>query len=300
MLLHRVFAATLFVIVFIAAMCADYWTGTSLALHGVFLIVTFLCFLEFWPMCRATGLQTFSKWGTLSGCLLVCVHFWTLHIVSENQSFETLHRADLIMNGAMVIAVLGAFVLTASRQNFQASLGGLGVTCLGMIYIWFMPSFVLKLRHLGTDGMTGGKDWEHFGSKMVIATIVVAKGCDVAAYLIGRWKGKHKAFPILSPGKTIEGLVAGLAGSSLLALLLTHEYVAVLPREKFGVFQALIFGLLVGLSGMMGDLAESILKRSAGVKDSSHMVPGYGGMMDVIDSLVVAGPVAYFLVPILI
>jgi phosphatidate cytidylyltransferase len=91
-------------------------------------------------------------------------------------------------------------------------------------------------------------------------------------------------------------MAAGLLGSLLLAAVLRLPWVNVLPAAQFGWGATAAFGLLVGFSGMMGDLSESLLKRSAGVKDSGETLPGYGGVLDVVDSLMVAGPVAYFLV----
>lgn len=306
MLLQRVLAATLLISLLTGCMCADYYYfANSYLLHGIVLIGTFLALREFWTLCRARGLQTFSTWGTLSGVLLVAAHFWSLQIWSHPSDSLTerliyLHRADKIITGAMAVAVMGVFFLTARRHQYEASIGGLGVTCLGLIYLWFLPSFLMKLRHIGVDGLLGGRDWEHFGAKMVVATIVVSKGCDVFAYLVGRKIGKHKAFPDLSPGKTKEGVAAGIVGSVLLALLLRTSFLNVLDPTAFSVVETIIFGVFIGFSGILGDLSESLLKRSAGVKDASHYVPGFGGVLDVIDSLVVAGPVAYFLVPVMI
>lgn len=306
MLFQRILAAAFMIGFLTAAMCADYYYfANSFLLHAFCLIGTFFCLREFWTLCRAREMQTFSTWGTLSGVALVVAHFWALQIwcTPGEDLFERvayLNRADRVITGAMAVAVMGVFFLTARRHQYEASLGGLGVTCLGLIYLWFLPSFLLKLRHLGDDGMLGGRNWNTFGSKMVVATIVISKGCDVFAYLLGRKFGKHKAFPDLSPGKTKEGVAAGLIGSVLLALLLRMPFFDVLPESQFGVMKAIIFGFCIGISGIMGDLSESLLKRSAGVKDASHVVPGYGGVLDVIDSLVIAGPVAYFLVPLMI
>ncbi|MBI3828449.1 MAG: phosphatidate cytidylyltransferase [Planctomycetes bacterium] len=306
MLFQRILAATFMIGLLTAAMCADYYYfENSFLLHAFCLIGTFFCLREFWVLCRARGMQTFSTWGTLSGLALVAAHFWALQIWSStgenlHDRVAYLNRADKVITGAMAVAVMGVFFLTARRHQYEASLGGLGITCLGLIYLWFLPSFLLKLRHLGDDGMLGGTNWNTFGSKMVVATIVISKGCDVFAYLIGRKLGKHKAFPDLSPGKTKEGVAAGLIGSVLLALLLRAPFLNVLPEVQFGLIKAIIFGFCIGISGIMGDLSESLLKRSAGVKDASHVVPGYGGVLDVIDSLVIAGPVAYFLVPLMI
>ena len=207
-------------------------------------------------------------------------------------------RAANLEMGALAIAILGAFLVTAKRHKFEASLGGVAVTCLGLFYIYFLPAFILKLRHVGTDGFVGGNDWNNFGHKMVVATIVLAKGCDVWAYLIGRLLGRHKAFPALSPGKTLEGIAAGLVGSVLTSLILHLKGVGVL--SNFSLLETCIIGFCIGFAGIMGDLAESLLKRSAGTKDAGHVVPGYGGALDVIDSLIVAGPVAYFLIPAMI
>ncbi len=124
---------------------------------------------------------------------------------------------------------------------------------------------------------------------MVVATITLAKGCDVWAFLVGKLLGRTKAFPILSPGKTVEGLAAGLIGSVLTALFLQWPAIGILsrfsPRCKpdFSDWS-------LGFSGILGDLAESLLKRSAGAKDAGHVVPVTGGAMDVVDSLMVAVP----------
>lgn len=294
MLLHRLFAAVVLVVLLGLVLWVDwFWLRDSLLLHAFFLIGVYFAAREFWPLCRATGHQTFSNWGTLSPCALVAAHYYSLHLVD-------VHEARIVMEGTLVVAVLGAFLFSAFRHDYKASLGGLGVTCLGLLYLWYLPSFLLKIRHMGTDGFCNGLDWNTFGTKLVIATIVVAKGCDVWAYLVGRKWGTRKVFPNLSPGKTLEGGIAGLAGSVLLALLLRCDAIDVLPARHFDILGTVLFGFLVGFAGMMGDLSESLLKRSAGVKDASKLVPGYGGLLDVMDSLVVAAPVAYFLIPVML
>ena len=301
MLVKRIIAATCMITLLAAAMWVDlYVFHDSIMLHLVFLIGAFLSFLEFWPLCRATGHQTFSVWGTLSGCSLVVVHYFTMRLATNPGTKESVQQAANLFSGTLAVAILGAFFLTARRSQFAASLGGVAVTCLGLLYIFYLPSFVLKLRHLNQiTGLVGGPvpEWNLFGHKMVVATIVLAKGCDVWAFLIGRVLGRHKAFPVLSPGKTVEGVAAGLIGSILTALFLRWEPISVLPASSFTFASACVLGFCIGFAGIMGDLAESLLKRSAGAKDAGHVVPGYGGTMDVVDSLMVAGPVAYFLIP---
>jgi len=298
LLAKRVLAASVMIVLLAAALWTDlHYFRDSILLHAIFLIGAFFSFREFWVLCRATGHQTFSIWGTFSGCALVAVHYISMRLMITNEP-QKIQLALNISMGALSAAILGSFFLTARRHQFAASLGGVAVTSLGLLYIYFLPSFILKLRHLGEDGLIGGPNWNIFGHKMVVATVVLAKGCDVWAYLIGRMLGKHKAFPDLSPGKTIEGVAAGILGTVIVALFLSWKPIGVL--SQFALWKVCLIGLLIGVAGIMGDLAESLLKRSAGAKDAGQVVPGYGGAMDVVDSLMVAGPVAYFLIPAMI
>jgi phosphatidate cytidylyltransferase len=297
MLASRVLAAAVMILALGGCLTADlYAFHTALLLHVFFLIGTLQAFREFWPLCRAVGQETFSKWGTGSGCALLLAHYWLLH------RSAALGRVDPValnlLWGVMVAAFLGTFLLSARRHRYTSSLGSLGVTCLGLIYLWFLPSFVLKVRYLGADGRLGGADWLEFGQSLLIAVLVVAKGCDLAAYCGGRLWGRRRVFPQLSPGKTLAGVVAGLSGAMGLALLLRLPLCGVLTAFSWPA--TLLFGLAVGFAGMMGDLSASLLKRSAGAKDAGISVPGYGGVLDVMDSLTVAGPVAYFLIPAII
>jgi phosphatidate cytidylyltransferase len=122
--------------------------------------------------------------------------------------------------------------------------------------------------------------------------IVVVKMGDIGAYLVGSLIGRHKMAPLLSPGKTIEGAAGSLAFSCLASWLMIGRLV---PLSEPGPWWGWIaFGLLVGAAGIVGDLAESLLKRDAGMKDSSTWLPGFGGVLDIIDSLLLSAPVAWF------
>jgi len=297
MLAKRFFAASTMICAMTAALWIDVaYFQDSILLHVVFLLGTYFSFREFWPLCRATGHQTFSIWGTLSGCGLVIAHYFCMRWLTTPGTLRSAIESWNLWNGALAVSFLGTFLLTARRKKLESSLGGVAVTSLGLLYIVFLPSFVMKIRHLNLHGSIGGpvSEWNQFGHRMVIATLVLAKGCDVCAYLVGKALGKHKAFPILSPGKTIEGLIGGLAGSLLMALFLWWDKIGVLTY--FPIWKAAIIGVIIGASGILGDLMESLLKRSAGAKDAGQLVPGYGGVLDVVDSLMVAGPVAYYLI----
>jgi phosphatidate cytidylyltransferase len=127
------------------------------------------------------------------------------------------------------------------------------------------------------------------GVTALALTIFVPKFCDVGAYFTGRFLGRHRMSSVLSPKKTWEGFAGGLAVAVLTALLINGYF----PILRGGAAAAVGFGLTVGLAGILGDLAESLIKRDCRRKDASQVVPGFGGVLDVIDAILFAAPVAY-------
>jgi len=146
-------------------------------------------------------------------------------------------------------------------------------------YLGLLPSFFLLIRWLPN----------HSGWMLALA-IFVPKCCDIGAYATGRIFGKHPFTPRLSPKKTWEGIAGGLV-SSIGVAVMAGEFV---PVFHDGIGEAALFGLVLGIAGILGDLAASMIKRDAFAKDSSRTVPGFGGVLDVIDSILFAGPVAYY------
>lgn len=130
----------------------------------------------------------------------------------------------------------------------------------------------------------------------MLSLVIVVKMCDTGAYTVGRLIGRRKMAPVLSPKKTIEGAIGGLVFACLgswaafhwLTPAITHS-----SRPPSPAWGWLAYGLLVAMAGMLGDLAESLLKRDLGRKDSSTWMPGFGGVLDVLDSIILAAPVAY-------
>ncbi len=123
--------------------------------------------------------------------------------------------------------------------------------------------------------------------------LLVVKSTDIGAYFGGRYLGKHKLIPWLSPGKTWEGLFCGLATAALVGLGCSLVWPHALSTITWP--KALIFGIVIGGVGQAGDLLESLMKRDAQVKDSGNIIPGFGGLLDVIDSPLLAAPAAYLL-----
>lgn len=151
-------------------------------------------------------------------------------------------------------------------------------------YLGLLPCFFTQLRWLYDAG-------DARGTTALALAIFVPKGCDIGAYITGRLLGRHKMTPILSPKKTWEGAGGGLLFAVLVALGIDRLGSAPVIGACWG--WAIVFGILVGAAGMLGDLAESLLKRDCQKKDASAAVPGFGGVLDVVDSVLFAAPVVY-------
>jgi phosphatidate cytidylyltransferase len=270
-------------------------SGAGLGLHLLFLLGTLLALREVYALCRAAGLEVFEGWGLAAAAGLTLTHYAAMWLVAGG-GWPSARAIDLL-RAALAFAMLSLFYRAARGGPSPACLRALCGTAFGLLYLWYLPAFFLALPYLGTDGALFGPSWSAHGWRWVLALIVIAKGCDVFALAVGACFGRRHVFPKLSPGKTLEGYLAGALGSVLLAALLRWEAVSVLPANLFGWGETLLLGLALGLAGMAGDLSASLLKRSAGVKDASSQIPGFGGVLDVVDSLVVAAPVAWLLFP---
>lgn len=193
--------------------------------------------------------------------------------------------------GFGALLTLGALLVAASaiweRGVEGQPLLSVSTTVFGALYTGGLLSFGLLLRHLpGTSGPA-------HGTALVFAPVLLTWTSDTFAYFVGRQWGSRKLIPRVSPGKTVEGSVGALVGSVLVAV--AYSFVlARFPTYRFGLFEAAIFGLLISVAAQVGDLAESLFKRDAGVKDSGALLPGHGGALDRFDSLLFTLPLAYF------
>jgi phosphatidate cytidylyltransferase len=176
--------------------------------------------------------------------------------------------------GAVAVAVLGLGVRCGPRHGASGAAATAGVALLALVLLGALPGFWLLLRRAE-------------GAWLVAGVVLVVKACDIGAYTIGRLLGRAALVPWLSPGKTWEGLIGGLLSAGALAALLAGLSGDLDPEI------AAAGGLLLGLVGQAGDLTVSALKRDAGAKDTGVGVRGFGGMLDVMDALLLAGPVAY-------
>lgn len=146
----------------------------------------------------------------------------------------------------------------------------------GIVYIPVLLSYIILIRN-GTDGAT----WIFLLVSLVFAG-------DIGAYYAGSYLGRHKLCPTISPKKTVEGSIGGLIANFVAGSFFVYFFLPLLPWST-----SILFFLVIGIAGQVGDLFESILKRSVNLKDSGVMLPGYGGLLDRVDSMLFAAPVAY-------
>lgn len=182
--------------------------------------------------------------------------------------------------GCLVLAVALAFY--SRHKSVEGVVAGTGGALLSFVYLGLMFGFLLAIRRENSA-------W------VLLWLLLVTKACDIGAYFTGKSIGRHKLIPWLSPGKTWEGLFGGMALSALVSwggLWVLHRTAGTgMP----GVGWALLPGLVFAVVGQAGDLLESMFKRDAGIKDSGAWVPGFGGVLDIIDSPLLVAPVGYWL-----
>ena len=184
--------------------------------------------------------------------------------------------------GALWIMLLLTWAL-ADRAPDERPLEAVGTTLLGVAYTGVLPAFILAIRHTRFPERSWAGAW------LVFYPLVVTWVCDSAAMFGGQRFGGAKLAPNVSPGKTKSGTVAGVVGSLVVAPLFAFG-VFPLVGVTIPVWQLLAMAAALSVVGQVGDLAESLFKREAGVKDSSHLIPGHGGVLDRLDS-------RYFVVP---
>jgi phosphatidate cytidylyltransferase len=183
----------------------------------------------------------------------------------------------VLFSGGIIVSL---FTLVFRRQKFNA-FPAWAWTFAGILYIGWLLGYAVALRHVD-----GGRNWLFFA-------LFCTFGSDTAAFFTGRAIGRHKLAPSISPGKTWEGTTGGLLGAVGVGLLFLLDTPVSLAAQ-LTVWQAGALALLVSVFGQMGDLVESLFKRNVGAKDSGRLMPGHGGILDRMDSVVFAIVIVYY------
>jgi phosphatidate cytidylyltransferase len=193
------------------------------------------------------------------------------------------------------LALLAAFIVEMVRYRAPGrSVIQLAGTVLTFSYVGLLLSFIIQLRAIQPARASQAGTW---GLIALVSLIACVKAGDIGAYTLGRLIGRHKMTPILSPGKTWEGAAGAVIGAALAGWLVFAIWVqrdlSLRLESTRSALAWTAYGALLGIVGLTGDLAESLLKRDLGSKDSSPWMPGFGGILDLLDSILFAAPVAY-------
>jgi len=261
--------------------------GTILSGYEQFFFVTIagiglLGLWEYYEMLDRRSIPNFKLTALICAVVFFAASFLTFRAHSPDKSYD------------FEIAVLLTFLLVVfARQMFQRTrdrnpLETMAYTLFGLLYIVWLFNFLTKIVYLAPRGPLG----ETTGQYYVLYLLLVTKFSDMGAYLVGSMFGRHKLVPHISPHKSWEGL----AGAVLMATAGSFGLWLLIPN-RLSVFTSTdvaVLGVLLGLGAVIGDLAESIVKRGADAKDSGGLLPGIGGVLDLIDSVLFTAPLLFF------
>ncbi|MBI5872679.1 MAG: phosphatidate cytidylyltransferase [Candidatus Omnitrophica bacterium] len=222
---------------------------------------------EFFSLIEKKGIPMYKYFGTAIGVVIP---------LSIYGRFELTKGWELLF---IALALLTLFILQFSRRETTNAVVGISTTMFGLLYIAWFFSFMIKIKLLPA------------GTSLVACLLLVTKGADIGAFLVGMWRGRHSLIPRISPKKTIEGTLGGMA-FGVVGALISKSF---LP--DFSIFtwpNMIILGVVLSGLGLLGDLSESLIKRDCSTKDSNTLFPGMGGVLDVIDSLLFTAPAFYF------
>ncbi len=278
MTLTRVLTAAVLVPVVVCIM----WWGSTGLVAAILGLTTLLALLEFFAMAEKAGSPGYRTWTGV--CALAVLFQQWAATETESRTLDhsvTLTRAaagtPLALDFILVAFVIGtAAIALGNRRPLTEVLPAIGISAAALVFVVLPLSFIVRLHGIS-----------RIGPKLLVFVLVLVWVGDTLAYFVGRAVGRLPMAAHVSPKKTWEGAAANLVGSLIVAVIFARW----LPIDPV---QLLAMAGLGNIAGQIGDLLESAYKRSAGVKDSSRLLPGHGGVLDRIDALVLAAPVVWY------
>ena len=241
---------------------------------------------EYFALLKSGGISHHRGMGMTAAVVLIGMTFWVLHSTDFFRQFAIFPLETLVM----AFLVMALFLREYGRNDpGRATAEAITFTLFGVVYIPWLFLFMAKLLYLTPRSPEGHLT----GQYLVLFVVAVTKFTDVGAFLGGSIFGRTPFFPNISPKKTCEGILAGIVLGVLVGIGVFHFFAHQLPPFSMNLVCGLSF--LIAIAGVAGDLAESLLKRSVQSKDSGHALPGIGGGLDLIDSLLFTLPLFYFL-----
>jgi phosphatidate cytidylyltransferase len=250
---------------------------------GVFLLLmgllAFAGLAEFYGLAEKRGIACFKWCGLFGGVLLMIGTF--LNLTGHLGTNDSPARVNDFETGFLILFVLGLCVRQFISKNNTTGIISISVTLFGLMYVPWLLNFVQKINFFpGVEG-------KYF----LLYFILITKFSDMGAYAIGSLIGRHKMIPRISPGKTWEGFGGAIVVSTGASLAFVHFLGA--HMFAMNTLHAIILGVILSSTAVIGDLIESLFKREAGVKDSGSFFPGIGGILDLLDSLLFNAPIMY-------
>ncbi|MDB5387960.1 MAG: phosphatidate cytidylyltransferase [Planctomycetaceae bacterium] len=271
-------------------MALDAYTGRSA--WGLLLLATLLCIRATSELSALFRVRAFEiqSWLVQLGSLIVLCSNWVERLASPAADVHIRQPAAL---GPCMLAFALVFLVLLWSQAVRFRRPGNSMESLGgeifiVSYVGILLSMTVQLRWVAGS---------HIGLVALGSLVVTAKCGDIGAYFLGKFFGRRKLIERLSPGKTWMGACGAVVGAVLGALL---WFGAIAPlihsaAKSANLVWAAVFGIAIGIVGLLGDLCESLIKRDTGKKDSAALLPEFGGVLDLIDSVIYAAPVAYLL-----
>ncbi len=266
-------AAVALPLLFAAIILPIYIPETVWIFVGVAIVALGAGLFEFFSLTKKMELKADAGVGYIGAALL------TLAFVVDSPS-----RSPELLVLVIAVSIVGLLISQTFRfqADFTKLLAGIGVTLLGVLYLAFLGGFLIAMR-VGFENVPG------LSTKLLLFFFIVIFASDAGAYFVGKAIGKHKLIPKISPGKTWEGLFGGIAAGAAAAAICTTTFFPELAYQA-----SLPLAAVMAIAAVFGDLAESAIKRGAGAKDSAAILPGHGGLLDRLDSLLFNAPILYY------
>jgi phosphatidate cytidylyltransferase len=269
--------------VLIPIVVALVWYGPSALLAAIAAVVAIMALFEFFAIGDKIGLRAFKKWTYFGAALIFYAQYSQglveTHTFSEGLSvIRNAATGVLSLDAAFLIFIFGCVAIGLfTRRPLLEVLPAVAISSAAILFIALPFSYILRVNELET-----------VGKKLVLFTLVLVWAGDMVAYFVGKSMGRVKMAPALSPKKTWEGAVGNVVASVLVAIAFARWI-------QIDTLTLVAIAIAANIAGQAGDLIESAYKRGASIKDSGAILPGHGGMLDRIDSLILAAPVVWIL-----
>jgi phosphatidate cytidylyltransferase len=269
MLKYRLIVGTLMTLVFAGVVLFDPWPPALFVILVALLIIPGL--FELSKLAAARGIKILLPVSIPATVLMATMPWWYVFVFGLETDYVSLLFA---------LPVMLCFLYQRIRYGVSGTLANIGGACFSIMYLGFLVTFITLIRM-------------EFDAWRLLMLIFVVKCSDIGAYTFGKLFGKHKFSPVISPKKTWEGMAGAVIAAAIVAVAFA------VFCDIMAWWLGVLFGIIFAFLGQLGDLAESMLKRDAEMKDSSNNVPGFGGILDVVDSVLITAPFGYLFFHIL-